>query len=916
MLCRAVQGKAIQGWGRGNSSPFALENAVPRMPTKENLSGPMSLRSGRAVISAGQVDASAIGRGLEAAGRGVGQIANAMSAIDDKAKREQDAIDLARAEAAQRASLFETERVFDEDGDYATQDKRYTPLAVEATDRAANLIRDPQKREMWRLKAENDIIAGRERLLKRADTMGRQERFVQLQTILEKKRSDFTDPRNTREDQSRIFREARDAIELGKRSGMLDPANAHKLEKEYVHGAVKHDAERQLNDSPEALRQRLLGERAPQGELEIGNIDLSARGAAKNADGSISTIKSISINENGREVLIPTIDPEGREMTEEEAIERYLGTGEHLGRFDSAANATAYAKRLSERMGKKFMPHRGASPEAISIRLETGKTDPLEGVKNISKDSAQSRSYGNFGLNSQPGAGAHQFAAEYGSALGLSGTPGTAEFDRSWRAVAAADPEGLHAAEMEWYGKNVLLPTQGELSAAGLPPELAEDGRVVAYFADRKIQQGPVSISNHAERVRAAFEKSGGKVEPFLRAMTEADRGNLESDFRTALRTGVYSQRGNDNRVYNRLNMALAMGGEDNEPSLPGDDPYSVLSPLERSDFIAKAERAARTKFEGNRENLKQQLDDDVESIRRTGQGGEPDLEMARRVLEPNQINRYFLNRAEAEMEHRAVSDLPTLPNGQITQRLNEIAPKPGEDFYEAKAKIYDKAKKMADDLREWRDVDPARSVDMLPEVKQAAEAASANPGDPAAIQELARARIDAQAKVGVPETRRSPITKAEAKVMMAPIRGLEGKSLADAMQGVIASLEEQYGPYAHAAGVSAVEAVVQNRDIAESLAAQMKRAYDGLSPSATLSRRIDWMNETAAADRAFKQFGNRLGDEIPTAPAQGDPFSYYGLPKPSQIAINALKGNPGLAGDFERKFGPGSAAQVLAEPE
>src|SRR3989304_6013149 len=154
---------------------------------------------------------------------------------------------------------------------------------------------------MWRLKADSDIIAGRQRLIKRADVMGRQERVVQLQTILGKKRSDFTDPRNTREDQSRIFREARDAIELGKRSGMLDPANAHKLEKEYVHGAIKHDAERQLNDSPEALRQRLLGERAPQGELEIGNIDLSARGAVKNADGSISTSKPMVVTDDGPE---------------------------------------------------------------------------------------------------------------------------------------------------------------------------------------------------------------------------------------------------------------------------------------------------------------------------------------------------------------------------------------------------------------------------------------------------------------------------------------------------------------------------------------------------------------------------------------------------------------------------------------
>ena len=909
---------------------------MPKMPTKESLSGPMSLRSGRAVISASQVDASAIGRGLEAAGRGVNQISASLSAIDDKAKREQDALDLIRAESAQRASLFETERVFDEDGDYSTHDRRYTPLARQATDEAAGLIRDPQKREMWRLKADSDIIAGRERLLKRADTMGRQERLVQLENTLESHRNNFTDPRASNEDRDRILQQARDAIELGKRSGLVDPIHASKYEDTYVRGAIKQDAERRLNDDPEGLRRDLLGERAPQGELEIGNVDLSRRGAVKNADGSISTIKSTVINENGRQVLIPTIDPEGREMAEEEAIERYLGTGEHLGKFDTPESAAAYAKRVAERGAKKFMPHRGASPEAISIRLETGKTDPLEGVKNISKDSAQSRSYGNFGLNSQPGAGAHQFAAEYGPALGLSGTPGTAEFDRSWRAVAAADPKGLHAAEMEWYSKNVLLPTQGELSAAGLPPELAEDGRVVAYFADRKIQQGPASIANHAERVRAALEKSGGKVEPFLRAMTEADRGNLESDFRTALKTGVYSARGNDNRVYNRLNMALAMGEDGGEPAPQGR--YGALSPLERSDYIAKAERAARTRFEGNRENLKQQLDDDVESIRRTGQGGEPDLEMARRVLEPNQINRYFLNRAEAEMEHRATADLYRLPEEAFQDRLSDdervggVGPKPGEPFFEAKAKVYDKAEKKINELRVLRETDPARAVDEFEEVRVAAEAAQAAPDDPEALQNLARARLDAQGKVGIPDGLRTPITKAEAKVLAAPLRGVEGEYMEKAATDWFAGLQQRYGPYGKAVAEASIEyALTRDKDLAKMVTGQIESITQGLQPSAASIRRTEYLMEANRALGAYggdfvgepmRQYG--AGARTTSQPLADDstPGQIYMNPKGGaqigdrfipQGAIDHLLQNPALADRFNEKFGMGVAETILS---
>jgi hypothetical protein len=901
---------------------------MPKMPDKAAIEGGAeTLRGQRGIVSASDVDASAIGRGLATMGRGMQSGIDDLRRGQEKAQREQDALDLIKADAAQRQGLFDAERALDNDGDYSTHDQRFTPVANEINTRAADLIRNPEMREKWRLKAGNDVLGVRERLQKRADEYGRQERFVQLESTLEKYRDDYSNPATPDSERSRILDQMRTSIQLGQRAGMLSPVQQQKLDEQYVKGAVIQEAERRKLDDPEGLRRDLLGGAAPQGELEPGNIDLDKRPVVRNDDGTISTIKSMSINEDGREVLIPTIDENGKEMTEDEAIERYLGTGQHLGKFDSADNATAWAKSLSDRQGKAFRPAKGSSPMAITTRLETGKTNPRDGVKNISGDSNGSKSYGNLGLNSQEGGSAQQFMRDYGPALGLKGKPGTAEFDRSWAAVAKADPEGLMAAESDWYSKNILAPTQSKLEGAGVPTELASDPRVVAYFADRSIQQGEGSIANHAERIAAAA--NGAKdVRDFLAKMTEADRGKLKDDFPSALRSGVYSARGHATRLYGRYSMAMAMGDE--APVDAGaEGKYGLLSPLERAKFLNEAERGYRSKFEAHREQLKQQLDDDVESIRRTGVEAKPDLEMARRVLEPNQINRYFLNRQEAQLEHEALSDLPTLPTDQVYGRLSAIAPKPGEANYEMKAKVYDKAEKMARDLIEWRDTDPARSVDMLPDVKKAAEAANANPGDPAAVQELARVRVEAQGKVGVPEDRRSPITKQEARVIMAPIRGLEGKSLTDAIGGVIAGLEQQYGPYARAAGVAAVEQMVQNRELAEQVHGQLKRTLDGLSPSAEITNRIRYLNESGAAERAFGSFGNtqkfsdknfrnigdRLGDDAPTIPMQGDPNAYYGMPKPSATAIAALKGNPATASQFNQVFGPGAAEAVLADP-
>lgn len=87
----------------------------------------------------------------------------------------------------------------------------------------------------------------------------------------------------------------------------------------------------------------------PGGLLEEGNIDLGARKRVDNGDGTFSTVVSKSFEEDGFEVLIPTLDPDGNPLSDEEAVARYKETGEHLGKFDTPDSATAYAIRLSER---------------------------------------------------------------------------------------------------------------------------------------------------------------------------------------------------------------------------------------------------------------------------------------------------------------------------------------------------------------------------------------------------------------------------------------------------------------------------------------------------------------------------------------------------------------------------------------
>ena len=99
--------------------------------------------------------------------------------------------------------------------------------------------------------------------------------------------------------------------------------------------------------------------RKDQGGLVTpGNIDVSKLPAVRNPDGTVSTVRSMSVNINGKEVLIPTVI-NGRVVSEEEAIQSYLKTGRHLGMFSSPEAATAYGKSLSAQEAQRVQKARG-----------------------------------------------------------------------------------------------------------------------------------------------------------------------------------------------------------------------------------------------------------------------------------------------------------------------------------------------------------------------------------------------------------------------------------------------------------------------------------------------------------------------------------------------------------------------------
>ena len=92
------------------------------------------------------------------------------------------------------------------------------------------------------------------------------------------------------------------------------------------------------------------------GLLVPGNINIHQRPVVRNADGSISTVRSMTFtDDDGRAVLIPTVLPGRGVVPPAQAIKHYYQTGEHLGIFKHPDLADAYARALHEQQATEYM---------------------------------------------------------------------------------------------------------------------------------------------------------------------------------------------------------------------------------------------------------------------------------------------------------------------------------------------------------------------------------------------------------------------------------------------------------------------------------------------------------------------------------------------------------------------------------
>lgn len=91
------------------------------------------------------------------------------------------------------------------------------------------------------------------------------------------------------------------------------------------------------------------------GLLVPGNINIHQRPVVRNADGTVSTVRSMTFTTpDGRAVLVPSVIAGRGIVSPQEAYKYYQQTGQHLGVFDTPENADAYAQMLHEQQASEY----------------------------------------------------------------------------------------------------------------------------------------------------------------------------------------------------------------------------------------------------------------------------------------------------------------------------------------------------------------------------------------------------------------------------------------------------------------------------------------------------------------------------------------------------------------------------------
>lgn len=312
---------------------------------------------------------------------------------------------------------------------------------------------------------------------------------------------------------------------------------------------------------------------------------------------------------------------------------------------------------------------------------------------------------------------------------------------------------------------------------------------------------------------------------------------------------------------------------------------YQFLPPEERATFSAAAEAEYASRVKAEREasdlakyQLKSQMADDLAQIRETGKATDIDPQTIIQTLGPDDAAKWIDDRRAAAKTYEAVTSMETMTNEDMDAHLQSLEPQAGDPNFADAQKTYDAAERKAKKLQDLRLKDPAKSVETMPTVREALK--KLNPDDPKSVQAVTAARLAGQEQVGIPKPMRQPVTRAEAKQIIAPIEriidmtdaqvvaatGSAGanketrkasikeinRQAEEQIRATVDAIEHAYGPYSDEVLAFAIAESVRDKEIGNLATRVFKKIAAGQAVSINDTASLDHAQEAVTADKGI----------------------------------------------------------------
>lgn len=670
---------------------------MPRLPGPEQLGGVPSLRSGRSAPNVGNLDT-----GASAIAKGLGSVGSAMVGIAEENRKEDDALDLIKADSHLQQGLTELNRQFETDPDHATYGERYTEGAGRIRTEAEGMIRNPQHRERWLPRADTSITSGRDRVLGRGTALAREERYDELDGVLTTQRNAYlTAPDDETRERTRQTMD--DTIELGVRSGLLQRRQARELRRRHIVGALEDDANesiyrdpyttlRDLTEGDTRARADSAGAISDQGlaairraQPEARNLTPSERTAADRRLREETATLSTYLNENAtgltqlqHDALVSYGHRRGQAALEAMLPDIQAGNWDGVAR--TMATPRSPITGNNDPTGDGVTPFRasaGKGPSALSVARQFLGNNEREHADVLAEFFKRS---GGQNLNPAQTAWCMAFV---NAAIGGSGAEGTGT---------------LMARDALRIGTPTRDPQEGDIVVMdrGSDPSKGHVGFYVGRNPDGTIR---VLGGNQGGDGRVSVENFDPRRVLGYRTPPNAGTQVPGVDANAAANSAITAD---NDRAAQEAEMVL---GRAPAPR------WAALPPDRRRAITTKAQVALRSVTQ-------QELGDEVERIRRTGemerdQSGMTALDRARRVLTPNQFAKAELAITEARRTHQAVSGLNQMTENEAAEHLNQLAPanQSPDESYRTSARVQDRATRAWTKISQQRQTDPAQAV-------------------------------------------------------------------------------------------------------------------------------------------------------------------------------------------------------------